>query len=114
MPVRERKEVQEVLWCLTRGDLASESHTRTRRFRTDPSAPRKLNLRKQAREDGANRDGLHVSGEIVVSVHLTPSSFEFAGVATPHRSVPRTGCISAPYCLLARASPDKKSPEPLL
>ena len=56
--MRERKEVQEVLWCLTRGDLASESHTRTRRFRTDPSAPRKLNLRKQAREDEANHDGL--------------------------------------------------------
>ena len=55
----ERKEVQEVLRCLTPVDFASESHTRTRRFRTDPSAPRKLNLRKQVREDGANRDGLH-------------------------------------------------------
>ena len=68
--MRERKEVQEVLWCLTRGDLASESHTRTRRFRTDPSAPRKLNLRKQASEDGANRDGLHLgNGNELIDVH---------------------------------------------
>ena len=58
--MRERKEVQEVLRCLTPVDPPPSLHTRTRRFRTDPSAPRKLNLRKQAREDGTNRDGLHL------------------------------------------------------
>jgi site-specific recombinase XerD len=36
------------------------SHTHARRFRTDPSSPRDLNLRKLAREGGINRGGLHL------------------------------------------------------
>src|SRR6266576_2143600 len=38
---------------------ATASHTHARRFRTDPSTPRKLNLRKLVRGGGINRGGLH-------------------------------------------------------
>jgi hypothetical protein len=38
--------------------LDPASHTHARRFRTDSSSPRKLNLRKLAREGGINRGGL--------------------------------------------------------
>ena len=59
MPVRERKEVQEVLWRLKRVILTHESHIAARRFRTDRSTPRKPNLKKTAREDRIDRGGLH-------------------------------------------------------
>ena len=50
--MREREEVQEVLRRLKRVVPASAAHTHPRRFRTDPSTPRKLNLRKPGRGDG--------------------------------------------------------------
>ena len=61
--LRERKEVQKVLRLLKRVVTAPESHTPARRFRTDRSPPRKLYLRKPAREDRINRGGLHDSAE---------------------------------------------------
>jgi hypothetical protein len=57
----EREEVQEVLWPLKRVVPATASHTHARRFRTDSSSPRELNLRKLLHEGGINRGGLHVS-----------------------------------------------------
>ena len=57
--MREREEVQEVLRRLKRVIAATASHTHARRFRTDRSSARKLNLIKLARGDGINRGGLH-------------------------------------------------------
>ena len=58
--MREREEVQEVLRRLKPVVRATASHTHARRFRTDPSTPRKLNLRKLVRGDGINRGGLQL------------------------------------------------------
>jgi hypothetical protein len=41
---------------------ATASHTHARRFRTDPSTPRKLNLRKLVRGGGIKRGGLQYIG----------------------------------------------------
>jgi hypothetical protein len=61
--VRERKEVQEVLRRLKPAIPTTAPHTHARRFRTDTSTPRKLNLRKLPCGDGINRGGLQETEE---------------------------------------------------
>ena len=66
---------EESRYFLRDGILTALLHIHTRRFRTDPSTPRELNLRKLARELGIDRERLQNANDLARHAYRSRTQF---------------------------------------